>query len=190
MPPSKKRLRAAPPAEPATIQRVLELYLMDTSPLPGVQYCKCYRGINSQPGEFSPKGCCADAARVLSAVIQRKAATMDYWQLDDGDEVESTMHQIGGCLSFVLPHVQGSLAHEKGDLDLGPMLESLRSLSDWADGCLDENPFTRHIEFLTAGPSPGTESWSSKKPMVVEKDAKRKQKKSLRQERKAKGYHK
>ena len=45
------------------------------------------------------------------------------------------------------------------------------------------------ISSMTKGFS-GTESWSSKKPMVVEKDAKKKQKKSLRQERKAKGYHK
>lgn len=40
------------------------------------------------------------------------------------------------------------MTHQKG-LNLRPLLGNLRKLSDWADGNLDDNPFPRHIRYLT-----------------------------------------
>ena len=155
-----------------TMERVLQLYLNDTSPLPGIPYCKCYRGINGQAGDESPEGCCAGAARVLCAYIQHKVDRMDYWMLNDGDEVDAEMHQISGALSFVLPHVKGSLAYKKA-VDLRPLLPNLKTLSKWAEGNLDDDPFSRHIGYLTA-----TSTYS--KPMVVEDDKPKKRRRSSR----------
>ena len=150
-----------------TMERVLQLYLNDTSPLPGIPYCKCYRGHNGQAGDKSPEGCCAGAARVLCSYIQCKVDTIDCWSMhDDGDEVEAQMHQISGALSFILPHVKGSLAYEKA-VDLRPLLGNLKTLSRWSDGNMDENPFPRHIRYLTTN----TRSYS--KPMIAEEKPKK-----------------
>lgn len=152
----------------AALQCVLEAYVADTSTAAPPYLCKCYRGVNSQPGKKSAEPCCTQAVRELSDVVVALDNEMDWWQMEDGDEVNAMIHRVAGACSFVLPHVKGSLAYKK--FDLRPLLDHLENLSSWVDGCYDENPLQTWIGFLT---KPG---FMDSPPMVAPRPAAKKKK--------------